>query len=240
MRGIARGDLAGYEEWLRQRRLAAAHQVGHFSRWVDRFLHLRASRPRESWQDTLTVFLEDLGDGQYEPWQVRQAGDAVTLYCGQFCEGRDTHAAPKRPTRDEGGARGKGSRRGSGEEWRAEDGVGREDRGRPGSRSSKASPVQPAKPELEGGVPAEGGGVRSHVEMLAKMRRLLRLRHYATCTERCYLSWNRRFLRYVGRSGEHEPAGEDVQAFLSHLAVSTICRCARSACRPPGRAQRRG
>ncbi len=101
MRERKSGNLTGYEEWLLQRRLAAERHVGHFSRWVERFLGLRTSRPRETWQDTLTVFLEDLGDGRYKPWQVRQAGDAVTLYCGQFCEQMGTRATPNELTRKE-------------------------------------------------------------------------------------------------------------------------------------------
>ena len=68
--------------------------------------------------------------------------------------------------------------------------------------------------------PTEGDGdLLTHDGMLAEMRRLLRLRHYAPSTERSYLGWSRRFLRYVGRSGEHVPTGEDVQAYLSHLAI---------------------
>lgn len=55
--------------------------------------------------------------------------------------------------------------------------------------------------------------------MLAEMRRILRLRHYAGSTERSYLGWCRRFLRYIGRSEEHVPTTADVQAFLSYLAL---------------------
>ena len=177
-------DLAGYEEWLRQRRLTSARCVGHFSRWVGRFLALRASRPRETWQDTRTVFLEDLGDGRYQPWQLRQAGDAVTLYCGQFCVQMGTPATPKEPTRTKGEARDRRSRSGSGEKREVEDGAGR-----------------------------EGVAVLTHAEMLAETRRILRLRHYAGSTERSCLGWNRRFLRYVGDSGERLPTGGDLQAF---------------------------
>ena len=67
------------------------------------------------------------------------------------------------------------------------------------------------------GPPSESAGedVLTHAEM----RRILCLRHYAGSTERSYLGWCRRFLKYVGRSGEHLPTGVDVQAFLSHLAV---------------------
>ena len=62
--------------------MALEHQIPHFKRWVERFLRLRVSRPREVWQDTLRAFLEDLGKGCYKGWQVRQAADAVTLDCG--------------------------------------------------------------------------------------------------------------------------------------------------------------
>ena len=33
------------------------------------------------------------------------------------------------------------------------------------------------------------------------------------------MGWVERFLRYVGRSGEHKPMADDVRDFLSHLAV---------------------
>ena len=59
----------------------------------------------------------------------------------------------------------------------------------------------------------------THAQMVAELGRILRLRHYAPRTERTYVGWTRRFLQYVGRPGEHVPTGEDVQAFLSHLAV---------------------
>ena len=96
--------LAGFEEWLRERRVAPDHKVPHLARWVERFLRVRDSRPREVWQDTLVVLLEDLGEGQYEPWQVRQAADAVTLYCGQFCSGMGTRMAPENHTASRRGA----------------------------------------------------------------------------------------------------------------------------------------
>src|SRR3972149_6181133 len=56
------------------RRVASDHKVPHLARWVERFMRLRDSRPREVWQDTLVVFLEDLGDGQDKPRQGRQGG----------------------------------------------------------------------------------------------------------------------------------------------------------------------
>jgi hypothetical protein len=51
-------ELEGLREWLRACRLAPDFRVPYYARWVQRFLRLRASRPRETWRDTLTVFLD--------------------------------------------------------------------------------------------------------------------------------------------------------------------------------------
>lgn len=59
-------------------------QIPFFVRWVERFLRLRKSRPKDVWTDVQKVFLENLSDGQMLDWQIRQAGDAVRLYCDQF------------------------------------------------------------------------------------------------------------------------------------------------------------
>ena len=75
-------DLEAFERWVRARRLAPEQRLRFFVGWVERFLRLRAARKREDWQDTLSVFLEDLSQGQTRSWQLRQAADAVTLYCG--------------------------------------------------------------------------------------------------------------------------------------------------------------
>jgi hypothetical protein len=41
-------ELEDFREWLRARRLALDRRVPYYARWVQRFLHLRASRfPRE-------------------------------------------------------------------------------------------------------------------------------------------------------------------------------------------------
>jgi hypothetical protein len=91
-------DLEAFVRWVRERRLAPEQRMRFFVGWVERFLRLQAIRPREDWQDTLRVFLEDLGAGQTKSWQLRQAADAVTLYCGQFREADDTSVLPMQPT----------------------------------------------------------------------------------------------------------------------------------------------
>ena len=91
-------DLEAFVRWVRERRLAPENRMRFLVGWIERFLRLQAIRPREDWQDTLRVFLEDLGAGQTKSWQLRQAADAVTLYCGQFREVDDTSVLPMQPT----------------------------------------------------------------------------------------------------------------------------------------------
>ncbi len=61
---MTRGDLMQFGKWLLERRLAPQHVITHMRRWVMRFIQLRATLPGETWQDTLTVYLEDLSSGQ--------------------------------------------------------------------------------------------------------------------------------------------------------------------------------
>ena len=245
---MGQDERAGLEEfagWLRHRHMALEHQIPHLRRWVVRFLRLRASRPREVWQDTLKVFLDDLGKGNYKGWQVRQAADAVTLYCGRYCQREVTGTAPVRHTsgRQVAGTMGPDEeasggicapRKGRGGKVRAAGQTG--DRVRvggdgdagpgpgPGGRSESWDPIEPGRdrgdvPTAMAGEPEGAGDQLTHSQMLAEMRRLLRLRHYAPRTERVYMGWGQRFLRYVGRSGERTPRADDVQDFLSHLAI---------------------
>ncbi|GAG10165.1 unnamed protein product [marine sediment metagenome] len=53
------GQLGGFAARLRQRRMASDNQIPFFVRWIERFLRLS-----RAWQDTLRVFLEDLGEAR--------------------------------------------------------------------------------------------------------------------------------------------------------------------------------
>ncbi|MFH1062106.1 MAG: integron integrase [Candidatus Omnitrophota bacterium] len=57
--------------------------------------------------------------------------------------------------------------------------------------------------------------------ILARMKELLRIKHYAYSTERSYLDWSERFFDYMttvrNKNKEIEP--EDIKEFLSYLAV---------------------
>ena len=56
--------------------------------------------------------------------------------------------------------------------------------------------------------------------VLAKMRELIRLKHFALSTERTYLDWARRFFAFISQRGSSAWCAEDVRDFLSYLAVS--------------------
>ena len=47
----------------------------------------------------------------------------------------------------------------------------------------------------------------------------MRLKHYSLATERIYLQWMRRFIMANGRRHPRELGGDEVERFLSHLAV---------------------
>ena len=190
--------LEAYEGWLRERRLVAENKVRFFAGWVERFLRLQSTRPAEVWQDTLRVFLEDLGEGRTQSWQLRQAADAVTLYFGQFCEREVTRVEPVRH------ATGGPLKR-----------TGTPDTGQSGE-ASELGEASGRPVSARGRVVAE---TLDPTQILAEMRQLMRLRHYASRTERSYLGWVRRFLKYVDKTGEDAPMPENVKAFLSHLAV---------------------
>lgn len=55
---------------------------------------------------------------------------------------------------------------------------------------------------------------------LERLREVIRLRHYASSTEKTYLHWNRRFLAYRHETGaEGELTADNAKAFLTHLAM---------------------
>jgi integron integrase len=69
---------------------------------------------------------------------------------------------------------------------------------------------------------ANEGALSSTTNVLADMKRLIRVRHYSYSTEKTYLDWARRFLDYMSKDKKTNVAeydGVDVKGFLSHLAL---------------------
>lgn len=56
-------------------------------------------------------------------------------------------------------------------------------------------------------------------KLLDRMRAEIRLRHYSIRTEETYLDWARRFILFHDKRHPRDMGADEVQAFLSHLAV---------------------
>ena len=58
-------------------------------------------------------------------------------------------------------------------------------------------------------------------KLLAEVRRCLRLHHYSIHTERSYVDWIIRFVRFHSMPSREDlyPAESRIEAFLTHLAV---------------------
>ncbi|HEV2290818.1 MAG TPA: phage integrase N-terminal SAM-like domain-containing protein, partial [Gemmatimonadales bacterium] len=54
--------------------------------------------------------------------------------------------------------------------------------------------------------------------LIARMREVLRTRHYSRRTEGAYVGWVRRYVRHYGRRHPREMGGSEVAEFLSWLA----------------------
>ena len=57
-------------------------------------------------------------------------------------------------------------------------------------------------------------------ELMSEMRAALRARHYSRRTEQAYCLWVRRFIRFHGVRHPARMAEPEINAFLTHLAVS--------------------
>ncbi len=56
--------------------------------------------------------------------------------------------------------------------------------------------------------------------LLDQVRTLIRTRHYSIRTEQAYLDWIRRFIIFHGKRHPREMGKDEVEAFLSHLAIN--------------------
>ncbi|MBN8480860.1 MAG: integron integrase [Xanthomonadales bacterium] len=71
-----------------------------------------------------------------------------------------------------------------------------------------------------GAVLSGGGSAAAKPRLLDEVRRRLRLKHYSLRTERIYVGWIRAFIRFSDRRHPSTLGGPEVEAFLSHLAVT--------------------
>jgi len=77
--------LDGYAEFLRKRQLAPPKHQPHLVRWVREFLVFATEHRGYTFEQTLDMFLAVLGEQTgIQPWQIRQATDAVRIYRYQY------------------------------------------------------------------------------------------------------------------------------------------------------------
>jgi hypothetical protein len=85
--------------------------------------------------------------------------------------------------------------------------------------SPVASGIPPAGPAEGARVEGADRPLRPGEDWRARMRDVLRVRHYAWRTEQAYLEWVGRFVEWRGRSDAVEADTAEVRRFLEHLAV---------------------
>jgi len=77
--------LEGYSNFLREKKLTLPKHQPHLVRWVREFLIFSAEHRGYTFEQTLDMFLDTLGERTgIKPWQIRQAMDAVRIYRYQY------------------------------------------------------------------------------------------------------------------------------------------------------------
>ena len=66
------------------------------------------------------------------------------------------------------------------------------------------------------------GNPASPPRLLDQVRELLRARHYSVRTERAYVGWIRRFIRFHGNRHPEEMAEPEIGAYLSRMAEAKV------------------
>jgi hypothetical protein len=57
------------------------------------------------------------------------------------------------------------------------------------------------------------------VKLVDQIRHLARAKHFSIRTERCYVHWAERYIRFHGIRHPNTMGAPEVEAFLTHLAV---------------------
>jgi len=148
-----------YRRFLLEKQFASEKTAAYMQKWVEKFLHFACDHRGEPFEQVLTRFESILENkGFLDPWKLKQANDAITIYHHHFRHHTD----------------------------------------------SELKPVNTGTPD----------------EIIAKVSEWMRIKHYAKRTEKSYLHWINRFLRYVqGQGGERIPTARDFSSYISHLAI---------------------
>ena len=95
--------LDGHAKFFRNKNVALPQLRPYLVRWVREFLLFARDHPGYTFEQTLDLFLSDLGSRVgIEPWQVQQAADAVRIYRHQY-RGASDESEEGRPPDGRGG-----------------------------------------------------------------------------------------------------------------------------------------
>ncbi len=85
-----RAVLDGYANFLKDRQLALPKHRPHLVRWVREFLLFAQAHLGFTFEQARDLFLEAINKGSgIQPWQIRQAADAILIYRYQFRRAHD-------------------------------------------------------------------------------------------------------------------------------------------------------
>jgi site-specific recombinase XerD len=65
----------------------------------------------------------------------------------------------------------------------------------------------------------QSAGPSSTPKLLDRVRQVMRFKHYSYRTEQAYVDWIRRFILFHGKRHPQEMGAQEIEAFLTHLAV---------------------
>ena len=154
--------LKQFQQFLETNKLAPANQCPFMAQRVREFLAFAKTHTGYSFEQTLDLFLENLGkQSEINSWQIQQAADALRIYRYQF-----------------------------------------------------------RKKQLNVSSDDSAQTFTDEETILRRLREILRLRHYASSTEKTYVLWTRRFIAYCSETRQtKDPSSDDARAFLTHLAT---------------------
>jgi integron integrase len=77
--------LKEYDNFLREKDLAPPKHRPYLVQWVQQFLHFARARPGYTFEQTLDLFLAQIGERiGIKPWQIQQASNAIRIYRYQY------------------------------------------------------------------------------------------------------------------------------------------------------------
>jgi len=219
MKPIPQNILAGFNDLLKQRKVAPPH-LADYKKWLLYFLDFQSKHPLpDSPSDQVRLFADKLRSRNQTAGQVEQAADAISLF---FASRPGSKNEPSMVT---GGALP------ATQPVRPFEGKDYADRN---SASAKTAPQMVCEPP--GGFqfsPPVRSGMRydewrclrktespAWDTVIEKLAAEIKVRHYSRKTLKAYADWGRKFQNYLKDKAPGELSPQDVKAYLTHLAVN--------------------